>query len=108
MSAEEDAVRLIAGIARTSPMRSEDGIAFWNGYLRSRVDRHVHRSLREFASRVSDECRCDTSRFFEYAEEVCLMEKSHSDMVSSVIRRQTGLTIAMAFADIRNARKGMD
>ena len=72
------------------------------------MDRHSHRTLREFVSRVGDECRCDTILFCELAIYIAEMGKSIAESVSSIIRKQTGLLIALAFAAIKNTRNAND
>lgn len=100
---DELAVDMLEGISRTSERRGEDGIGFWGGYLRSRIQRHAHRPLRECMSRLLDEC--GTSATSEGAAEMLsrleAIPEAQAREVSQALRSRTALLVAMTFDRLR-------
>ena len=57
---DEDAVHLLASIARGSALRSRDGLAFWRGTFRHRVQRFARLPLPDLMSRLIAELRVES------------------------------------------------
>lgn len=101
---DEIAADILASVARSSSVRAEDGINFWKTYLRRRIQRHVHRGLRDAVSRLLDECGC-SSVSHETEEAIRILDTLSADDTAAVaasLRERTALVVSMAYAR-RNA-----
>jgi hypothetical protein len=102
-SADRDAAMLCGAIARGSSVRQSDGLMFWTGYFRHRVARFSRLPLRDFVSRMMDECRVDASQAAvrELVEMLSGWSAEHTSLVEESLRRRPGLVVALAY-DFRN------
>lgn len=96
---DEMAADMIAGVARASARRGEDGIGFWGGYLRSRIERHAHRPLREFMSRLIDECGASTTSdaVASVLARLDSIGESQAAAVGRALRTRAALIVAMTY-----------
>lgn len=93
------AAEFLGYIAKASEMRREDGIGFWNGIFRHRVQRFAALDLPECVSRLITELRCDESSHAVQDLVIRLRELDEESQrkVEESIRRRTGLVVALAY-----------
>jgi hypothetical protein len=97
------AATLLAHVARASAYRTNRGLDFWNGYFRSRIERHNHRPLPERLSRLFDECECSLTAVDtrEALEAVANLDELSTSAIESALRGRAALLVAMAFTKIK-------
>lgn len=94
---DDRAARLLGAIARSSAIRATDGLMFWGGFFRHRVERFARLPLATFVSRLLDECRVDAPGA-EHA--LTLLRAFSADEISATeraIRLRGGLVVALAY-----------
>ena len=103
---EKKAVGLLADIAGGSALRREDGIRFWGGFFAGRVSRFAQTAdIKEFVSRLGDECRTDISAMAAAARKAALeWPDEDGPQVLEAMRKRGAILQALAFESLRNAR----
>lgn len=103
---DERAAELLAHLAHGSAVRSKDGMMFWGGFFRHRIERHRRKPLADFVSRMLDEVGSDPMTIG--AKNVTAMVESFSAEETSTtekaIRDRPALLVAIAFERLRAMR----
>jgi hypothetical protein len=104
---DSDAVYILTALASGSSIRANDGLMFWKGMFRHRVQRFARLSLSAFVSRMMDELAVQPSSV--QTEHICLaMNKwpvERQEAASRAIRERGALLVALAFDEIQNQKR---
>lgn len=108
MISEEDAraAELLAYIAHGSAMRSKDGLLFWSGVFRHRIEQHRRKPLADFVSRMLDAVKCDPVTIGAKNTTAMLEALSPEDVAATekAVKERPALLVALAFDRLRAMR----
>jgi hypothetical protein len=104
---DSDAVYLLTALASGSSIRVNDGLMFWKGMFRHRVQRFSRLSLPAFVSRMMDELAVQPSSV--QTGHICLAMNEwpveRQEAASRAIRERGALLVALAFDEIQNQKR---
>lgn len=108
MVSPEDAraAELLAYIAHGSAVRSKDGMMFWSGFFRHRIERFREKPLADFVSRMLDEVKCDpvTIGAKNLTAMLDVMPPEEVAATEKALRERPALLVALAFERLRSMR----
>lgn len=99
---EKKAVALLKEIAIKSAYRKEDGMRFWEGYYKRRVNRFRDLEFNEFVSRLCGSVDADVDVNLDIVKE--LTEQESKDIMEE-IRKKSDLLLALSYSEIRESRQ---
>ena len=103
---DEEAADLLAHLVQASEMRRGDGVRFWGGFFRHRLERFKRLSLSGMVSRLLDECRCPPTapgtRNVLFGIERMGLERQGE--IERAIRDRPALIVALAFERMKAMR----
>lgn len=100
----QGAAGLLAAIAGSSSVRSQDGKMFWAGFFRHRVERFKGLALDRFASRMMDECAVPPPLAAEVVHMVQDLRGDAEKAVVERLRNATALCISLAYELLSSRR----
>ncbi len=96
---EFNAVNFLGSIANNSSYRKENGIQFWQGYFKRRINRFKKLDAHTFASKLAEACGSPQGAFVGLI--VDLTEDQLESMMND-IRTKTDLLVAIVYSDRLN------
>lgn len=104
---DERAAEVLAELAHGSSVRSKDGMKFWSGFFRHRIECHRRKPLADFISRMFDEVGCDPMTIGAKNLTVMIDEMSPEVVAATEtsIRERPALLVAIAFERLRQRRE---
>lgn len=103
---DDNAARLLGLLASSSKMRRDDGLVFWGGAFRHRVERRRRLPLTDMVSRLMDDLRCAPMEG-ESRQAIAMVEAATLDeaaAVSRAIQSRPAYLIALAFDRLKRAK----
>lgn len=103
---DQKAAEILAGIARSSSVRTNDGKMFWGGFFRHRVERYRRCSLPDLASKLMDAVQSSTTSP-EMRTTIAAIEEMDDDTqqaVQSAIADRPAFIISLAYEQIQKAK----
>ena len=101
---DRDALHLLTHIAIASGARRRDGLAFWRGRFRHRIQRFGRLALRDMLSRLAYDLSCQPHDMEEVGSALEEWDADRQIRAARAIRDRGPLLVALAFAAIRRAR----
>lgn len=102
---DDKAARLLGALAHHSAMRAEDGKTFWAGYFRHRVQRFAGKPLRDFVSRMIDECRVHSVGAQEVVHLLGELDEQTTLAIEESLRERGALIVALCYDYRKGAEK---
>ncbi len=99
---EEQAVSLLRNIAVKSPVRTRDGILFWNGLYPRYINRYKELSLKEFISRL---CENLSVQPFINLTTIEVLSDDECEQIMAEIRQKAPFLLSIAFSRIKRIPK---
>lgn len=105
---DEIAADLLAQIASASDVRSQDGMMFWGGYFRHRLERYRRLPLAGCVSRLLDACRCSATApgTKNAVNQLEAFTSGETADVERSLRERPALVLSVAYARLKAAREG--
>lgn len=104
---DQQAVDLLAALAKSSALRISDGLGFWGSLFVRRVRRHAARALPDFLSRLMADLQIDTQSVG--AQQAATLTRAITDTdaaaLMQIIRERPELLIALAFDYLKTMKK---
>ena len=101
---DQDALHLLTHIALASGVRRRDGLAFWRGLFRHRVQRFGRLALRDMLARLADDLFCQPHGMAAVGLALEEWDGDRQVRAARAIRDRGALLVALAFDAVQRAR----
>lgn len=104
LSKSEDlGVKILKEIAKNSKYRSDDGMRFWGGYYKRRINRFASLPLNEFVSRL---CESVNTHVDVDLSIIKMLSEDESIEVMTEMRKKSTLLLSLAYSEFKQSKKG--
>ena len=102
---DQQAADLLGEIALGSQRRVEEGLQFWGGYFRRRVERFAPQPLATCVSRLLDECQVSSATSTRVVGMLRGYDEKATQATEGALRRRGALCVALAFDYVKTERE---